>query len=341
MGSTTDSALPFDDIRDLVSRMPAGDENAAAAARGRNGELLKPAGSLGRLEEIAEWLARWQRRHPPRVDRPMVAVFAGNHGVAARGVSAWPSSVTASMMEAFRAGHAAINQICTANDLGLKLFDLALDYPTADFTAGPALDEKSCAATIAFGMEAVAGGADLLCVGEMGIANTTSASALGAALFGGSGADWAGPGAGLDPQGVKLKAAVIDEALALHATRLGDPLEALRCVGGRELAAIAGAIVAARFERCPVVVDGFVASAAAAVLHRLDPRALDHCVFGHRSAEPAHGRLLEAMGKEPLLDLGMRLGEGTGAALAATLVRSAAALHAGMGTFADIGLARG
>ncbi|MGE0233400.1 MAG: nicotinate-nucleotide--dimethylbenzimidazole phosphoribosyltransferase, partial [Flavobacteriaceae bacterium] len=194
----TATGMPFDDVRALVARMPAPDEAAASKAAARESQLLKPAGALGRLEEIAAWLATWQGRHPPRVDRPVAAVFAGNHGVAARGVSAYPASVTAEMMEAFRNGKAAINQLCAANDIGLKLFDLALDYPTADFTREAALDEKGCAGTIAFGMEAIAGGADLLCIGEMGIGNTTAAAALGAALFGGRGADWAGPGTGLD-----------------------------------------------------------------------------------------------------------------------------------------------
>lgn len=334
----TATGLPFDDVRALVDRMPGPDEVAASKAAARDAKLLKPAGALGRLEDIAVWLATWQGRHPPRIDRPVAAVFAGNHGVAARGVSAYPASVTAEMMEAFRNGKAAINQLCSANDIGLKLFDLALEYPTADFTKEAALDEKACAGTIAFGMEAIAGGADLLCIGEMGIGNTTSAAALGAALFAGSGADWAGPGTGLDAAGVARKAAVIDEALALHGQSLADPLEALRRVGGRELAAMTGAIIAARYEKIPVIVDGFAATASAAVLWKMNPASLDHCLFAHRSAEPAHQRMLSAMGKVPLFDFGLRLGEATGAALAVPVVRAAAALHAGMGTFEEAGV---
>ncbi|MCB1475845.1 MAG: nicotinate-nucleotide--dimethylbenzimidazole phosphoribosyltransferase [Rhodobiaceae bacterium] len=334
----TATGLPFDDVRALVARMPAPDEVSAAKAAAREARLLKPAGALGRLEEIAAWLATWQGRHPPRVDRPVAAVFAGNHGIAAKGVSAYPPSVTAEMMEAFRNGKAAINQLCAANDVGLKLFDLALDYPTADFTQEAALDEKACAGTIAFGMEAIAGGADLLCIGEMGIGNTTSAAALGAALFGGTGADWAGPGTGLDAAGVARKAAVIDEALKLHGNALADPLEALRRVGGRELAAMAGAVIAARFEKIPVIVDGFTATAAVAVLWKINPESLDHCLFAHRSAEPAHDRMLKAMGKEPLFDFSLRLGEASGAVLAVPIVRAAAALHSGMGTFDEAGV---
>jgi nicotinate-nucleotide--dimethylbenzimidazole phosphoribosyltransferase len=327
------SGLPFDDIRALIDDLPKRDETAALAIRTREAQLTKPAGSLGRLEELAEWLGAWQGRALPSVNRPLVAIFAGNHGVAARGVSAFPPSVTQQMVENFAAGGAAINQVCIAYDLGLKIFDLALDIPTGDITVEAALDEAGCAATMAFGMEATAGGIDLLILGEMGIGNTTIAAAVSAGLFGGKGADWVGPGTGLDEAGIRHKAAVIDEALALHGDHLGDPLEVLRRLGGRELAAIAGAILAARVSRVPVIVDGYVATAAAAVLYRIDPTTLDHCQFGHLSAEPAHGKLLAAMGKKPLLDLGMRLGEGTGAALAAGIVKAAALVHTGMATF--------
>lgn len=332
------SGLPFDDIRALIAEMPARDEEAVAAIRARDRFLTKPAGSLGRLETLAEWLGGWQGKAVPTVNRPMVAIFAGNHGVAARGVSAFPTSVTQQMVENFAAGGAAINQICIAYDIGLKVFDLALDVPTGDITVEPALDEAACAATMAFGMEATAGGIDVLGIGEMGIGNTTIAAALAAGLFGGTGRDWVGPGTGVDAAGLARKAAVVDEALALHKAHLGDPLEVLRRLGGRELAAMAGAILAARMSRIPVMVDGYVASAAAAVLYKLDPSALDHCEFGHVSAEPAHKRLLAAMGKQPLLDLGLRLGEGTGAALAIGIAKAAAQLHNGMATFGQAGV---
>lgn len=333
--SSSATGLPFDDIRGLLASMPQRDEAAVAAIRARDAELTKPAGSLGRLEELAEWLGGWQGKARPAVNRPHVAIFAGNHGVAARGVSAFPPAVTRQMVENFAAGGAAINQICTANGLGLKIFDLALDLPTGDITIEPALGEAACAGTMAFGMEATADGVDLLILGEMGIGNTTVAAALAAGLFGGTGADWVGPGTGLDTHGVVHKAGVVDAALACHAGHLGDPLEVLRRLGGRELAAIAGAVLAARMSRIPVILDGYVATAAAAVLYKMDAGALDHCQFGHLSAEPAHARLLAAMGKKPLLDLGMRLGEGTGAALAAGIVRAAAMVHGGMATFAQ------
>ena len=332
------SARPFDDIRSLVARMPGPDLEAVAAVRRRDRELTKPAGSLGRLEEIAEWLAAWQGRVPPQVNRPICAIFAANHGVARRGVSAYPPEVTRQMVENFAAGGAAINQICALYDIGLKVFDLALDLPTPDITQAEAFDEAGCAATIAFGMEAVAGGHDLLCVGEMGIGNTTIAAAIACALFGGEAADWVGPGTGVDAAGLERKRAAVEAAIERHRSGLDDPLEVLRRLGGREIAAMAGAIVAARFERVPVLIDGFVATAAAAILHKLDPGALDHCLAAHRSAEPAHGRLLDRLGKRPLLDLGMRLGEGSGAALAAGLVKAAAAVHSGMATFGQAGV---
>jgi nicotinate-nucleotide--dimethylbenzimidazole phosphoribosyltransferase len=267
-----------------------------------------------------------------------VAVFAGNHGVTAHGVSAYPAAVTRQMVDNFAGGGAAINQICLTYDLALKVYDLALDHPTGDITREPALDEVASAATIAFGMEAIAGGVDLLCIGEMGIGNTTVAAAIFLALFGGTAEDWVGPGTGLDRAGIARKCAAVTAAIACHRAHLGDPLEVLRRLGGRELAAMVGAILAARMNRVPVIVDGYVTTAAAAILHKLDAAALDHCLFGHVSAEPAHARALAEMGKAPLLDLGLRLGEGTGAALAAGIVKAAARLHAGMATFGEAGV---
>jgi nicotinate-nucleotide--dimethylbenzimidazole phosphoribosyltransferase len=336
---SSSSGLPFDDFRALVAAMPKADEAAVAAVRARDSVLTKPAGSLGRIEEIVEWLAAWQGRAPPVVRHSLVAIFAGNHGVTAKGVSAFPAAVTQQMVENFAAGGAAINQICLAYDLSLKVYDLALDIPTADITEEPALDEAACAATMAFGMESTAGGIDLLCVGEMGIGNTTVAAALFAALFGGTGADWVGRGTGVDDAGLARKRDAVDAALAVHRGNLRDPLEALRRVGGREIAAMTGAILAARINRIPVIVDGYVATSAAAVLYAMDKTALDHCLFGHVSAEHGHRKALAAMGKVPLLDLGMRLGEGTGAALAAGIVKAAAALHSGMATFTQAGVA--
>ena len=321
--------------------MPVADAAAVAAVRAREAALAKPAGSLGRLEWLVEWLAAWQGRAPPSVDRPLVCVFAGSHGVAARGVSAYPPEVNRQMLDTFAAGGAAISQICAAQGLGFKVFDLALDLPTKDIVEEPAMDEKACVATMAFGMEAITGGADLLALGEMGIGNTTVAAAIYAALYGGPAERWVGRGTGLDDAGLARKAAVVEAAVVRHRGHRDDPLEVLRRLGGRELAALAGAILAARQERIPVILDGYVVTAAAAVLHALEPAALDHCVAGHLSAEGAHREVLERLGKVPLLALGMRLGEGSGAALAAALVKTAAAVHRGMATFDEAGVARG
>jgi nicotinate-nucleotide--dimethylbenzimidazole phosphoribosyltransferase len=332
------AGLPFGDIRNLVNDLPAADDAAVAACRLREGQLTKPPGALGRLEAISEWLSAWQGHHPPRAGRVLVAVFAGNHGVVAQGVAPYPAAVTKQMVANFQNDGAAINQICKSFDLSLKVFELALDHPTGDITEGAALDEAGCAATMAYGMEATAEPCDLLCIGEMGIGNTTIAAAIAHGLFGGEAEDWVGPGTGADSEGIKRKADAVRRAVALHRDHLGDPLEVLRRLGGRELAAMAGAILAARLQRVPVLIDGYVATAAAAVLHVLKPGALDHCMAGHRSAEPAHRRLLERIGKDPLLDLGMRLGEGTGAALAAGLVKAAVNCHTGMATFAEAGV---
>ncbi|MDE2383020.1 MAG: nicotinate-nucleotide--dimethylbenzimidazole phosphoribosyltransferase [Alphaproteobacteria bacterium] len=332
------SALPFDDIRTLLNTMPGPDMEAANKARSREAVLTKPPGALGKLEAISEHIATWQGHYPPRADRTVVAVFAGNHGVVAQGVAAYPQAVTAQMVANFQNGGAAVNQICKAYDLGLKVFELALEQPTGDITQVPALSEKDCAATMAYGMEAIAGGCDLLCIGEMGIGNTTIAAALACGLFGGTGKDWVGPGTGVDAAGLSRKADAVNRAVALHGDHLKDPLEALRRLGGRELAAMAGAVLAARMQRVPVIIDGYVATAAAAVLFRADQTALDHCLFGHCSAEPAHKRLLQAMGKTALLDLDMRLGEGSGAALAAGVVKAALACHNGMASFESAGV---
>ena len=327
------TGLPFDDIRNLFPQMPQAATPMVEDVRARDAQLTKPAGALGRLEEMVEFLAAWQGKAKPTILRPMVAVFAANHGVVAQGVSAYPPEVTRAMMENFAAGGAAINQICATYDIGLKVFELALDFPTPDITQEPAFDEAACAATFAFGMEAIAGGTDLLCLGEMGIGNTTIAAAIYHALYGGTAEDWVGRGTGIDEAGYKRKVDAVARAVALNAGHLPDPLEVLRRLGGREIAAMAGAIMAARLERIPVVLDGYVVTAAAAILHALNPASIDHCIAGHLSAEGAHADVLKRLGKKPLLDLGLRLGEGTGAALAVGVMKAALACHRDMATF--------
>ncbi len=331
----TSTGSPFDDLRALFQIMPPPARDIVDIVRERDAELVKPPGSLGRLEEIVQWLAAWQGKSKPTIDRPLVAIFAANHGVVAQGVSKWPQGVTRQMMETFAAGGAAVNQICATYDLGLKVFDLALDIPTGDITQGEALDERAAAATFAFGMESIAGGIDLLCVGEMGIGNTTCAAAINYALYGGAASNWVGRGAGVDDEGLKRKIDAVERAVALHRDHLSDPLEVMRRLGGREICAIAGAIVAARIERIPVIIDGYVATAAAAIVHAVDSTAIEHCMAGHLSAEAPHGEALKRLGLKPLLDLGMRLGEGSGAAMAAGVVKAALACHRDMATFAQ------
>jgi nicotinate-nucleotide--dimethylbenzimidazole phosphoribosyltransferase len=332
------SGLPFDDIRALIRDIPAADGRSRRETAEREARLIKPPGALGRLEALVEHLAAWQHRAPPRIQRPLVAIFAGAHGVAAQRVSAYPSEVNKAMLASFTDGHAAINQICKAQDLGLKVFDLAIDLPTGDFTTMPAMEEDACAATIAFGMEAIANGTDLLCLGEMGIGNTTAAAAIYAALYGGDTAHWVGRGTGIDDETHARKRRAVEAGLALHRNHLKDPLEVLRRLGGREIAAMMGAILAARIERVPVVLDGYVVTAAAAILHAISPDAIAHCLAGHCAAEGAHRDVLARLGLTPILDLGLRLGEGTGAALAAGIIRAALACHTGMATFAEAGV---
>ena len=334
--------MPFHSLADfnaLLTRLPTPDTAAIAAATARNDQLTKPPGALGRLEELAIWMAGWQGTDKPRAAAPQIAIFAGNHGIAAHGVSAFPAEVTVQMVANFAHGGAAINQLARAFGAKLDVHALDLDHPTADFTEGPAMTEDEMVTALRKGWDAVDAKADLFVAGEMGIGNTTVAAALAAALFGGD--DWVGRGTGVDDAGLARKVAVVAAGLARHAAVLDDPLQVLRCLGGRELAAMTGAIARARMERVPVILDGFIACASAAVLARAVPGALDHCIAGHVSAEDAHARLLDLLGKKPLLSLGLRLGEGSGAALAIGVVQSAVACHSGMATFAEAGVAAG
>lgn len=327
-----------DDIRAFCRDLPGGEQRYADAAARRQQILTKPPGSLGRLEELAIWLAQWQGREQPRLDRVTVAVFAGNHGIAARGVSAYPQAVTAQMVANFAAGGAAINQLAALAGAELRVVPIELERPTRDFTEAAAMETDEFLRAVDEGFRTVPDDCDLLAVGEMGIANTTSAATLCAALLGGGASRWAGRGTGIDDDGLRRKREAIDAALDLHRGVPGDPLAAAAALGGRELAAIAGAVLAARMRRVPVLLDGFVATSAVLPLARLQPGALDHCCAGHVSAEAGHRDLLRELAMTPLLDLGMRLGEASGAAVAILLLRAALACHAGMATFAEAGV---
>lgn len=311
------------------------DPHAQADARTRQAELTKPAGSLGRLEELAVFFAGWQRRARPRIDRARAAIFAGNHGVTVHGVSAFPASVTAQMVANFAGGGAAINALAAAARLELTVVALDLDRPTADFTMAAAMNENECLDALNQGAAVVDADLDLILLGEMGIGNSTAAAALCARSFGGDAAAWVGPGTGVDGHGVARKADVVARAVAFHADAPVSAFETLRRVGGREIAAIAGAVLRARQLAVPVLLDGFIGSAALAPLAADNPAIAAHCIAGHCSAEPGHRHLLDVLGLDPLLALGMRLGEGSGAAVAANILRSALAAHDGMATFAE------
>lgn len=331
----------LDVFRNLLIQAPDPDATAQAGAQERNGQLTKPPGALGRLEDLAIWYAGWRGDARPDIKAPQVIVFAGNHGVTAQGVSAFPAEVTEQMVLNFQHGGAAINQLAKAAGARMDVHALDLDRPTADFTQGPAMTEADCLAAVQAGWRAVDPQADVLVVGEMGIGNTTSAAAICAALFGGDAAGWTGRGTGVDEDGLKNKIRVVAEGVAMHAGTAQDGLDVLARLGGREIAAMAGAIGAARVLRIPVILDGFICCAAAACLHHTHAGALDHAVAGHQSAEGAHAALLDQLGKEPLLSLGLRLGEGSGGVLAINILKAAVACHSGMATFAEAGVAGG
>lgn len=324
----------FADIRTLLSDLPGPDRQASDAAWARERQLTKPPGALGRLENINAWLSGWQGAHPPKLDTSTIIVFAANHGVAARGVSAFPSEVTAQMVANFQAGGAAINQLARVADANLLVIDVGVEAPTADLCEQPAMSEEEFLEAFRAGMEAVPANCDLLALGEMGIANTTAASALALACFGGEAEDWTGAGTGVEGAAMANKLSVVTRAVAHHRT-CKDPLELSAALGGKELAAIAGAVIKARLQQTPVLLDGFITTAACAPLTQLHANALDHCLVSHRSREPGHRRLLSTLDVEPLMDLSLALGEGSGAAIAVQLVRSAVACHLGMATFAE------
>ncbi len=331
----------LDQFRALLAGAPGPDTAALAQARARNGQLTKPPGALGRLEDLAIWYAGWRADPRPRIVAPQSIVFAGNHGVVAQGISAFPAEVTVQMVANFRAGGAAINQLAGAAGAQMSVVELELDRPTADFTQGPAMTEAETVAALRAGWQAVDPAADLLVVGEMGIGNTTAAAALSLVLYGGEAGEWTGRGTGLDDAGLAHKTEVVTRAVALHAPTITDGLDALACLGGREIAGMAGAMAAARQLRIPVILDGFICCTAAACLAETQPGALDHAIAGHSGAEPGHAGVLARLGKEPLLTLGLRLGEGTGAALAIPVLKGAVACLSGMATFAEAGVSEG
>ena len=317
------------------------DKAAASAARTRQDSLTKPPGSLGRLEELAVFMAGWQGRARPRIARAQALVFAGNHGICARGVNPFPAEVTALMVRNFESGGAAINQLCKVAGAQMRVIALDLDRPTADFTAGPAMSAAEVDAAMQTGadaaVQAITDGADILLLGEMGIGNSTIAAAQAAHLCGGPVADWVGAGTGAQGAVLEAKRTAVAEGLARHAGAR-SLRDALAAYGGREQAAICGAVLAARARGVPVLLDGFICTAAAGLVTLDDPAGLSHCLIGHESAERGHAALTRHLGKRPILSLDMRLGEGTGAAMALMVLRGALACHDGMATFAEAGI---
>lgn len=334
--NTFSSAAEFDFALQNLSKP---DQAAVDAAIARQRTLTKPAGSLGKLEDIAIFLAGWQGRSIPQIDQTVAVVFAGNHGITAHNVSAFPAEVTVEMVRNFQRGGAAINALTKAAGIELQIIPLELDNPVADFTSSAAMREKDCLEALNAGARVVHSGIDLLAVGEMGIGNSTSAAALCLRTFGGTAPDWVGPGTGVDAAGLARKIGVVERGIALHANAPTTAFETLRRVGGREIAAIAGAVVRARSLRIPVVLDGFISCSALAPLAGVYPSITEHCIAGHVSAEPGHQRLLEHLGLEPLVALGMRLGEASGACVAVSVIKAAVLAHAQMATFSEAGVA--
>ncbi|WP_420451030.1 nicotinate-nucleotide--dimethylbenzimidazole phosphoribosyltransferase [Ilumatobacter sp.] len=322
-------------LRDRLADLPSPDEGARAAVAERATEVLRPVGALAWLDAVATWLAGWQRTTTPRVERPAALVFAADHGVAAAGVSNYPSEITSSMLTATRGGQATINAFARSVGASVTAVDVGVGRPTGDMRREPALSEARVEDITAAAFAAVdALDCDLLVLGELGIGNTTAAAAVAAAFAGGEATVWVGRGSGVDDAGLARKRAAVQEAVRRIAGVV-DPLEILREVGGSELVAIAAATVAARHRSIPIVLDGYICTASVLPLREAEPSALDHCIVGHCSAEPGHRLLLDRLGTEPLLALDMRLGEGTGAMAAVPLVRMACAGVTEVPTFGE------
>lgn len=323
-------------IRDALGRLPEPDRTAAAQVRARADDILRPAGAFARLDDVAVHMAAWQRTATPAVERPAGVVFAADHGVAVGGdVSAYPTAVTAAMLDALDQKRATVSALAHSVGADLMAIDVGVGRPTGDIRVEPALTRERFAEVVRAAVAVVADlDADLLVIGEMGIGNTTVAAAVTHALLGGDASAWVGRGTGVDDAGLERKRAAVTAAAA-RVAGVDDPIEVLREVGGSELVAMAAAVVAARLRSIPVVLDGYVATAAVLPLHLAHPGALDHCLAGHCSAEQAHRALLERIGVAPLVDLGLRLGEGSGAMVAVPIVRMACAAVVDVPTFAE------
>lgn len=331
-----DASLRTVDVFRRLDELPAADAASAEAVRERADDVLRPSGALARLDDVAVHMAAWQRTSTPSVERSAGVIFAADHGVAASGeVSAYPTDVTAAMLRAFTDGKATINAIARSVGATVTAVDVGVGRPTGDIRVEPAMSSTRFDEIVDQAVSTIEGlDTDLLVVGEMGIGNTTVAAALAHSLLAGSPADWVGRGTGVDDDGLERKRSAVTAA-AGRVGGIDDPIDVMREVGGAELTAIAAAVVAARHRSIPVVLDGYVVTAAVLPLHAADPNALAHCLVGHCSAEPGHRRLLEHLDMRPLIDLDLRLGEASGAMAAVPLIRMACAAVVEVPTFAE------
>ena len=316
------------------------DKYYANLAKNRQNNLTKPIGSLGKLEKYAIWMAGWQKKEKPAIKNFQCLVFAGNHGVAKRNVSAYPSEVTEQMVKNFKNGGAAINQLCNLSNIKLSVIPISLENPTKDFSEEKAMSPNETLSAMKLGYNSVPKKCDLLLLGEMGISNTTSATAIACALFKTSVKKWTGLGTGISEKNLKNKISVIQKGLKLHGKKFDSVIKILSCFAGREMAAIVGSIIAARVRGIPILLDGFVSTASAATLTIFNKNILEHCLISHLSSEPGHKGIILKLKKEPILDLNMRLGEASGGAVASLIIKAAVVTHNKMATFSEAGVSK-
>jgi nicotinate-nucleotide--dimethylbenzimidazole phosphoribosyltransferase len=321
-------------IYDIINNLPDIDKTYLTKTEEKLNQLTKPLGSLGKLEDIVKWLSVWQKTDTPHLTKPYCIVFAGNHGVTAQNISAYPAFVTEKMVQNFLRGGAAINQICKLNNIEFECIPVFQDRYTNDISQQPAMSEKDFVEAFYIGYNAVPQ-CDILILGEMGIGNTTAATAIATATLGLPAMQLTGKGTGIDETILLHKANIIEQSVHLHKHAMQNPLHILSHLGGFELAALAGAIIASRQKSIPLLLDGFIVTAVACVLYSINSNILDHTMAGHLSDEKAHSILLNYIEKQPILHLNMRLGEASGAALCYTIVKNAIYLYDNMATFAD------
>lgn len=324
MSDSADQVSPFEDVRALLARSPSAGAEPAEKVREALARMGKP-GDFGRLGDAAAWLAGWQKRYPPRIEMPMLAVFAGAHGLTQNGVSMSSDERTLKHIDALRGGTAPLSAIATQAGAGIRVFELAIEQPTPSIAEDAAMSERECAATIAYGFEAVEDQPDLLALAVSGAGIGTAAAAVACALYGGTPEYWVRPGKQTPSEISENRVDVVSRALTLHRGHLSDPLEALRCLGGRELAACVGAIIASRHQGIPVLLDGFATTIAAGIVHAIDPNAISHVMSAHKTNRPAHEAALERLELVPLLDLQFESGGGLGSSTAINLLKTACA----------------